>query len=150
MNAGILGAGITAVAAIAVALVAMVSARSVARTGAENARKLAEREADAARSKVEAEAYERARVAYERIVADLERQVERAQQTLALVQDQLAKEQEVSGTLRGRVWAMEEQIQRVGRELEQSRALMAEHHGALRADLRKAGVDLPGDGEGGP
>ncbi len=134
---------ITAFASVVVAAVAYGGSRHAQRDARTAKAQQAERDSTAARHVIEAEAYERARQSYEKIVADLERQVERTQRAMAAMAAQLTQEQSVSGGLRSRVWTLEDQVQTLHREVGRSKQTMAEHHGTLRADLRKAGVDLP-------
>lgn len=153
MNGGNAGALIAAMTSLGVAVLSLVGARGARKDAREVRASDDRRTADAARAQVEAEAFGRARQSYEKIVADLERQVERSQAAvdrvqdqLSRVQEQLAREQDTNSTLRTQVRAMQDQITVLQGEIDRSRELLAEHQrsaGQLRSDLRDAGVDLP-------
>jgi chromosome segregation ATPase len=148
--------------AVIVAVVSAMGARNAQKATADTQRRQdeaeeqrkrdeAERVEAQRRAEVEAHAYQRARESYERIVKDLENQLDRNQRTVQSVQDQLdrvlrqlAAEQDVSNSLRDQVRGMQHQIRTLEQENEQFRALLAEHGrvtSTLQSDLRRAGID---------
>ncbi len=112
-----------------------------------------ERKEARARADVEAQAYERARISYEKIVKDLEAQLDRNQRTVTSMQDQLervlsqlASEQDVSNALRNQARVMHTQIGQLQQENERFRATIAELQDVadgLRSDLQRAGIVFP-------
>jgi predicted RNase H-like nuclease (RuvC/YqgF family) len=149
----ILVAIVAGVPTIAVSVIAWVGSRQAQKATLAAAEREAERDVAADKAKVEAQAYERARISYQKIVADLEHQVERYQKTMDRLQaqvdrvmDQLAKEQDVSNTLRLRIAQMQDQIAAMQREIDASKATIAEHqriNEELQEELLKAGIRMP-------
>jgi septal ring factor EnvC (AmiA/AmiB activator) len=97
---------------------------------------------------------------YQKIVKDLEAQIERNQRTVQVVQDQmervltqLASEQDVSNALRNQVRAMTTQLDSLRFENERFKRTITslqEVADGLRADLTAAGVHLPNGPAVGP
>jgi predicted RNase H-like nuclease (RuvC/YqgF family) len=162
MNSQVIVTIITGLVTLLVAGISVLSARSAqkisedtrAKQQASDAR--AEEEARAraeaqARAEVEAQAYVRARESYERIVRELESQLDRNQRTVQGLQDQmdrvlnqLSKEQDTSNHLRNQIRAMQDQIRVLQQENEEFRRKIAEHGRVadqLRTDLHRAGLD---------
>lgn len=117
MSTAIVTAVIGSIATVTVAIISMVSSVRAQKTSAATARRqvLEAKAHDAAqeRARVEADAYNRARQSYEQIVRDLERQLERNQRTVELVQSQLdtvmerlVREQDTSSSLRTQLMQM--------------------------------------------
>jgi uncharacterized membrane protein YdfJ with MMPL/SSD domain len=169
MNGGVVAAIIAAAASLILGAMSYSGSRSAQRItiatqrAQAEAEKRAQQEAterDQARTRVviEQAAFERARESYERIVKDLEAQLERNQRTVERVQDQLDRvmlrltdEQSVSIGLRDQVATMRDQVSALQRENERFRATVQEHTkvtGELVQDLRR-GLD-PADGKPDP
>lgn len=161
MNAEVLAASISGIVALGVAVVAAWGAVKAQRISTETQARQAEaeqrsrdesadRDAAQARALVEAKAYERARESYERIVKDLEAQLDRNQRTVQRVQDQLdrvlerlGQEQDISNSLRNQVRAMQEQLATLKEENERFKRTIVEHQQTaqvLQSDLERAGV----------
>lgn len=160
VNTGIVTALIGAAGAIVVAGLSLWGAMRAQRASqsAERRQKDADRRAEEERADraeaqrradVEAQAYERARVAYERIVRELELQLDRNQATVTRFQEhldqvfaRLAQEQDVSNALRNQVHAMQRQVVALQEENEAFRRVIAEQKAIaeqLREDLKRAG-----------
>ena len=165
IDTGIVTALIAGAVSIAVAGLSLVGARSAQKSTAALHQRQAEAEQSAAADKreraeaqaravVEAQAYQRARDSYERIVKDLEAQLDRNQKTVERVQTQLdlvmgrlATEQDVSNTLRSQIRTLQDRIAELQRENDRFRETFTEHQrvaGTLDSELRRAGVALPG------
>lgn len=161
MNAELITAGVSGIVALGVAAVAAWGAVKAQRISTETQGRQAQaeersntenaaREAAQARALVEAKAYERARESYERIVKDLEAQLDRNQRTVQRVQDQLdrvlerlGQEQDVSNGLRNQVRAMQSQLTTLQEENERFKRTIVEHQQTaqvLQSDLERAGV----------
>jgi ABC-type transport system involved in cytochrome bd biosynthesis fused ATPase/permease subunit len=109
-DGGVAVALITGAATLAVALLSLLGARAAQRDARESREELERREAEDSRAAVEAQAYERAKETYVKIVADLERQVDRVRQ-------QLAAEQEISDARAKLVRDLHEQVWTLRAEL---------------------------------
>lgn len=101
---------VTGTVTLLVALLSLIGARAAQRDARASAEELERREDDDKRAAVEAQAYERAKETYSKIVADLERQVDRVRQ-------QLAAEQEISDARAKLVRELHEQVWTLRAEL---------------------------------
>jgi predicted RNase H-like nuclease (RuvC/YqgF family) len=167
VNTGVITAVVSGVVTVTVAVISLISASRAQRTSANTQRAQAvateqaredevARQAAIARAQVEAQAFERARQSYERIVADLEKQLERNQVGMARVQTQLdnvlqrlGQEQEASVTLRIQVQTLQRQVDDLQLENERFRRTIVELQrvaASLRDDLLRAGT-LPREGD---
>lgn len=112
-------AALTGLVTLTVALISLLGARSAQRDARHSTAELERREAEDNRAAVEAEAYVRAKETYTKIVADLERQVDR-------VRMQLAAEQEISDARAKLVRELHEQVWTLRAELADLRLTAAE------------------------
>lgn len=134
---------ITGAVTLTVAGVSYAGSRRAQREAAAATTEQARMKLDAERVAVEAQAYERARQSYQKILNDLERQLERYQLIAERTRDQvdqvterLRAEQERSSELRL-------QLHRVQAQMDENAATAQATISRLRDDLRRAGVDVP-------
>lgn len=136
-------AAITGAVTLTVALVSYSGSRRAQREAAAATNEQARLKVDADRAAVEAQAYERARESYQKIVNDLERQLDRYQTIAERTRDQV---DQVTDKLR----TEQERSADLGRQLRAMKTQMDDNAAAaeatitrLREDLRRAGVDVP-------